>query len=127
VILADSSIWIEFFRSGCPEMAKQILEGQIVMHPFVVAELALGSLRDRRKTLEDLDGLPRVEVAYLDEVRGMIEVHGLYSKGIGLTDAHLLASCLITAGTQLWTRDLRLRGIAQLLNVHADLPGHAAN
>jgi hypothetical protein len=122
VILADSSIWIDFFRSGNPEMAKQLVDGQIAMHPFVVAELALGSLRRRQKTLEDLDGLPQVEVAYLDEVRSMIEARALYSKGIGLVDAHLIASCLMTPGTFLWTRDVRLEGIAKALGVSANLP-----
>jgi predicted nucleic acid-binding protein len=52
----------------------------------------------------------------------MIEVHSLYSKGIGLTDAHLIASCLITPGTQLWTRDIRLGSVARALGIHADLP-----
>jgi len=57
----------------------------------------------------------------------MIEVHSLYSRGIGLTDAHLLASCLITPGTQLWTRDTGLRKVAQALGVNADLPPFSAN
>jgi predicted nucleic acid-binding protein len=122
VILVDSSIWIDFFRGGNPEMAKQLVDEQIVMHPFVVAELALGSLQDRPKTLADLDRLPQVEVAYLDEVRSMIEIHSLYSKGIGLVDAHLIASCLMTPGTFLWTRDIRLARVAVTLGVHATLP-----
>lgn len=121
MILADSSIWIDFFRSGNLEMAKHLVDEQIAMHPFVVAELALGSLQDRQKTLEDLDGLPQVEVAYLDEVRSMIERHSLYSKGIGLVDVHLLASCLLTPGTFLWTRDARLAGVAKALGVQAAL------
>jgi predicted nucleic acid-binding protein len=122
VILADTSIWIDFFRSGNLDMQKNLVDGEIAMHPFVVGELALGSLKDRQKTLEDLDGLPQVEVAYLDEVRSMIEVHSLYSKGIGLTDAHLIASCLMTPGTLLWTRDIRLGSVARTLGVIANLP-----
>lgn len=82
------------------------------MHPFVIAELALGSLRDRTKTLLYLDLLPPARITHLNEVRHMIEAHALYSKGIGLTDAHLIASCLLTPGTQLWTRDVAMMKVA---------------
>ena len=94
----------------------------IIMHPFVVAEIALGSLRNRRRTLQPLEKLRQIEVAHIDEVRSMIERHSLYSRGIGLIDAHLIASCLITPGTQLWTRDARLAAVAQTLRIHAHLP-----
>jgi hypothetical protein len=122
VILADTSVWIDFFRADDPEMRMYLRNEQVLMHPFVVAELALGSLHNRRKTLAELDRLPQMQVAQLDEVRRMIEFHSLYSKGIGLTDVHLIASCLITPGTQLWTRDARLAAIAQTLRLHAHLP-----
>jgi hypothetical protein len=58
----------------------------------------------------------------LEEVRQMIETRKLYSRGIGLTDAHLLASSLITAGVRLWTRDNALRRLAGELGVLVDLP-----
>lgn len=122
MILADTSVWIDFFRADDPEMRMYLRNEQVLMHPFVVAELALGSLHNRRKTLAELDRLPQMQVAQLDEVRRMIEFHSLYSKGIGLTDVHLIASCLITPGTQLWTRDARLAAIAQTLRIHAHLP-----
>jgi len=119
VILADTSVWIDHFRSAMPAMHQLLTRDQIVMHPFVTAELALGSLRDRTRTLLFLDLLPRPEVANLSEVRQMIETHTLYAKGIGLTDAHLLASCLLTNGTKLWTRDAALEKAAKSLGVLA--------
>ena len=122
MILADSTIWIDLFRGRNLEMQRLLEDEKIVMHPFVAAELALGSLKDRRKTLAYLDRLPQVQVADLGEVRSMIEAHALYSKGIGLVDAHLIASCLLTPGTQLWTRDTRLAGVAESLGVIAKLP-----
>jgi predicted nucleic acid-binding protein len=94
----------------------------VIMHPFVVAEIALGSLRNRRRTLQPLEKLRQIGVAHMDEVRGMIERHALYSRGIGLVDAHLIACCLITPGTQLWTRDTRLAAVAESLGVSAKLP-----
>jgi predicted nucleic acid-binding protein len=107
-------------------MRKHLNEGQIVIHPSIVAELALGSLQERTlqertKTLALLDLLPQVRVAQLSEVRRMIEARHLYSLGIGLTDAELIASVFINASTLLWTRDKRLRKAAESLGVHASL------
>jgi len=122
VILADTSVWVDHFRSGSAELQRQLANRRIVMHPFVVAELALGSLRDRIRTLAYLDLLPRVPVAQLSEVRQMIEGRHLYSQGIGLTDAHLIASIFLHPPTLLWTRDKRLRTVAEALGIHATLP-----
>jgi predicted nucleic acid-binding protein len=122
MILADTSIWVDHLRSSDPEMEQRLGRGQIVMHPFIVAEIALGSLRNRRKRLDELEALLEVNVAQLGEVRHMIEAHALYSKGIGLTDAHLIASCLMTPGTQLWTRDSALKNVARTLRILFTLP-----
>lgn len=122
MILADTTLWIDYFRSGNAAMRKQLAEAQIATHPFIIAELSLGSLRERRKTLAYLEMLPQVQVAELGEVRRMVEAQALYSKGIGLTDAHLIASTLITPSTMLWTQDKRLRSVADGLGIHVDLP-----
>jgi predicted nucleic acid-binding protein len=122
VILADTSVWIDHFRSALPELRNLLARNQIATHPFVIAELALGSLRDRARTLIYLDLLPQVRVAQSGEVRHMIEAHALYSKGIGLTDAHLIASCLLTPGTQLWTRDAALGKVASALGILISFP-----
>ena len=85
------------------------------MHPFVVGEIACGSLRDRASILELLQDLPATVVAMPDEVLKFIESHELHGKGIGYVDAHLLASVALTPGARLWTRDARLRRTAELL------------
>ena len=121
MILADTSVWIDHLRSGDKEVRRQLEQGQIVIHPFIIAELALGSLRERAKTLALLDLLPQVRLARLSELRLMIEARRLYNLGIGLTDAHLIASVLIDAPTLLWTRDQRLRKVAEALGIHAAL------
>ncbi len=95
MILADTSIWMDHFRSPNHEMSEQLDRRNIVIHPFIIAELALGSLRQRPKTLALLDLLPQVRMPQPAEVRLMIQAHRLYSMGIGLTDAHLIASVLI--------------------------------
>jgi len=122
LILADTSVWIDHLRSGIREMRQHLDQGQIVIHPFIIAELALGSLQSRGKTLALLDLLPQVRVAQLKEVRSLIEARRLYGLGIGVIDAHLLASVLINPPTLLWTRDKRLRRVAERLGIHASLP-----
>ncbi len=121
MILADTSIWIDHLRSGNKEMRNLLNLGHIVIHPFIIAELALGSLQERAKTLALLDLLPQVRVAQMSEVRLTIEARRLYSLGIGLTDAHLIASVFINSSTFLWTGDKRLRKAAEALGVHASL------
>ena len=57
----------------------------------------------------------------MSEVRRMIEACRLYNLGIGLTDAHLIASVFINPPTLLWTGDKRLRKAAEGLGIHASL------
>jgi hypothetical protein len=121
MILADTSIWINHLRSGDIELQRALNQAQIVIHPFVIAELALGHLNDRADTLHLLDSLPQVRVAHRNELRHMIEARQLYGLGIGLTDAHLLASVFLDAPTLLWTRDKPLRKVAEAFAVHATL------
>jgi hypothetical protein len=121
VILADTSIWIDFFRGTQPRLADLLRDGAIAMHPFIVAELALGSLGNREQKFALLESLWQVRVAELGEVRQLVESHTLYARDLGLIDVHLLASCLLTPGVQLWTRDAALEKAAALLGVGATL------
>lgn len=121
MILADANIWIDFFRLCKPELRKLLDNNQVTMHPHIVAELALGSMHDRPLTLAKLDSMPHLRVVDLRDVRQMIESRRLYSKGIGLTDAHLIAACLSNPGTLLWTSDARLGNVADLLGIRAHL------
>lgn len=122
MILADANIWIDFFRGRRPELRKLLENNQVVMHPHLAAELALGSLHNRQLTLAKLDSMPQARLVDLRDVRQMIEGRALYSKGIGVTDAHLVASCLVTPGTLLWTSDARLCKVAESLGIRANLP-----
>lgn len=124
MILADTSIWIDLFRTGAHKarLGRLIDNSQLCIHPCLVAELALGSLPDRQRTLEYLDHLHQIPVMRLADVRHMIEARGLSGKGIGLTDAHLIASCLATPGTQIWTRDEKLGKVAESLGMRAHFP-----
>ncbi len=116
MIIVDSSVWIAYLsrRSAASlrpiERARlrELLtaeEGQtILMHPFVMGELALGGLTSEKKAL--LDGLTPATVASIDEVLNLIE-RSLVGRGVGYTDAHLLASARLMQA-RLWTLDARL-------------------
>lgn len=119
MILADTSVWVDHFRRRNAELVRQLQRGNISIHPFVITELALGALPERRKTLASLDLLPTAKVAQAGEVRQMIDARSLFRRGIGFVDAHLIASTLITAHTVLWTRDKRLREAAETLGLSA--------
>lgn len=93
------------------------------MHPFVVGEIACGSLADRPLILELLQQLPSSTVADHDEALGFIERHVLHGKGIGYVDVHLLASVALTHGARLWTRDKRLHTVADDLGLALEDPG----
>lgn len=121
MILADTSVWVDHFRKGDAELARQLGASNISIHPFVITELALGALPDRARTIRYLELLPVAKVAQMDEVRRMIEAHALFRRGIGFVDAHLIASVFLTPHTFLWSRDNRLQEVAERLGRSADL------
>lgn len=118
MILVDSSIWIEHLRNGSPALERILLNSQVQIHPFILGELALGSLRARTAILDALGNLPSVILAKDPEVMQFIEIHKLHGSGIGYVDAHLLTSVALTAGTLLWTGDKRLQAAAAKLGIH---------
>lgn len=124
MILADKSIWIEMFRRGGfkTQLGSLIASDQLCTHPCVVAELACGTLPDRKNTPKLLDNLIALRIMLLSDLRVMIEARGLASKGIGLTDVHLVGSCLATPGTQIWTIDAALGRVSESLGIRASVP-----
>jgi predicted nucleic acid-binding protein len=117
LILVDTSIWIDYLRAGSDLLAKLLNTGQVLTHPFVIGELALGAMRQRETVLEALSNLPRAELASDAEVLSFINRQALFGRGIGYVDVRLLASVRLTAEAQLWTRDNRLRSVAEELGL----------
>jgi len=116
MILVDTSVWIEHFRAGSERLKALLLDGQVLRHPFVVGELACGTLQKRSEILSMLKALPAAHLLEHEEVLSFLEPRRLYGRGIGWVDAHLLASTLLT-GCGLWTLDKPLRKAAADLNV----------
>ncbi|PKO89781.1 MAG: VapC toxin family PIN domain ribonuclease [Betaproteobacteria bacterium HGW-Betaproteobacteria-12] len=108
MILVDTSIWIDHLRQRDERLSKLLDQGQVLAHPFVVGELALGNLQNRAVILDALQDLPQAPVATDGEVLSFIQQNALYGMGIGYVDAHLLAAVRLAPGTALWTRDIRL-------------------
>lgn len=117
MILVDTSVWIDHLRKGDARLIKLLHDAQVLTHPFVIGEIALGQLRQRREILESLQNLPMSSLASDPEVLSYIETQRLGGTGIGYLDAHLLASASLTPDTRIWTRDKRLKAAAHSLNL----------
>ncbi len=112
MILVDTSVWIDHLRGGDPELASLLQVGQVLAHPWVIGELALGHLSRRSEILGLLGNLPQATAATDVEVLTLIDSRKLFGLGIGYVDAHLLAATMLTTGARLWTRDKRLAAVA---------------
>jgi predicted nucleic acid-binding protein len=115
-VLADTSVWIDHWRRGNARLARLLNEGRIVVHPFVLGEIALGSITPRAEVLDGLSKLDVPRVAQHAEVMTLIERAHLWGRGIGWVDAHLLASALLDQ-LRLWTLDRPLATVAVKLGI----------
>jgi predicted nucleic acid-binding protein len=116
VTLVDTSVWINHLRRGTPGLKVLLEDEQVFIHPFVIGELACGSIRNRAEILGLLERLPQAQVAEHQEVMAFVASRRLYGRGIGWLDAHLLATALLSGAT-LWTLDRPLARIAASLGI----------
>ena len=116
--LVDTSVWIDHLRVSNPRLVTLLLEEQVLSHPFVIGELACGSMKRRGEILGLLQHLPQIAAVPNPEVLVFVERRALMGKGLGWIDVHLLAST-VASGHTLWTRDKRLADAAQRLGVVA--------
>jgi predicted nucleic acid-binding protein len=116
VILVDTSIWVNHLRQTNAPLQRMLTEGSVVTHPFIIGELACGSLRNRKEILGLMTVLPTAVLAQHDEVLHLVENNRLFGKGLGWIDAHLLASALLSRAP-LWTLDQHLRAAARVLAI----------
>lgn len=112
-VLIDTSVWIDHFRNGNDALVDLIGLDRALTHPMVILEIACGTLpAPRIPTLNNIGLLQSCNQTSLAEVMEFIEHEKLYGLGCGLVDMALLASTLITPGTELWTLDKRLADLA---------------
>ena len=117
-MLVDTSVWVDHLRKNDPGLAALLRHAEVECHPFIIGELACGSLHRRSEVLSLLAKLPQVPLASHEEVLTFIDRHGLMGLGIGWIDAHLLASAAL-GGIDLWSRDRRLANVARKLHLYA--------
>jgi hypothetical protein len=115
-VLVDTSVWIDHLRSGSTRLVDLLTARRVLMHPFVVGELACGSLRSRDEFINQLLLLPQVTLASNDDAMQLLESHRLYGKGLSWVDVHLLASATISR-CSLWSGDKGLAGAAETLGL----------
>ena len=115
MILVDTSVWVDHLRAGDAGLTDLLNAGLVLTHPFVIGEIALGHLNRRAEILGALGALPKAVVASDAEVLILIDRERLQGRGIGYADAHILAAVRLTPGSSLWTRDRRLRVVAEAL------------
>jgi predicted nucleic acid-binding protein len=117
MILADTSVWVDHFRSSDAELQVLLERREVLIHPFIIGEISLGNLAQHDLVMRSMARLPKAAKASDDNILYFIRQHRLHGTGIGYVDAHLLASALLTAETLLWTRDKRLAKVAGALGI----------
>ncbi len=120
MILVDTSVWVDHLRSGDERLADLLNRSQVLIHPFVIGELACGNLRKREEVLRLLKDLPQAVVASQEEGLHLIERKKLMRLGIGFIDVHLLASAVLSDTAAIWTRDKCLQKVARKLELAFD-------
>jgi predicted nucleic acid-binding protein len=118
-MLVDTSIWVEHLRHSQLGLVSLLHREDVQCHPFIIGELACGSIIRRSEILQLLRRLPSVPVAENEEVLTFVERHRLMGRGIGWVDVHLLASAALGA-VLLWSADRRLAAIARSLRVYGE-------
>ena len=116
MVLVDTSVWFDHWRRGNPRLARLLTDHAVVVHPFVVGEIALGSIARRGEVLRSLSKLHAARVARHGEVMMLVDRTPLWGRGVGWVDAHLLASALLDR-IRLWTLDQPLARAAADLGV----------
>ncbi len=111
-VLVDSSVWVEHFKQRNEHLVTLLEANLVVCHPFVVAEVACGTLPNRKAIISMLSALGITQVATQGELLTLLEARQLYGRGCGFVDLSLLASALLGVNTFIWTLDKRLELLA---------------
>lgn len=116
MVLVDTSVWIEHLRFGHAGLEPLLTAGKVICHPFVIGELACGTLKNRKTILSLLKALPSAVEADHAEVMDFLEKNLLMGRGLGLIDVHLIASAFLS-GIPLWTLDKKLGQASSKLGI----------
>lgn len=110
-VLVGTSIWVEHLRAGHDLLVELLQEERVLIHPFIIGELACGNLRNRDEILSLLAALPLCAVADTDETLAFISGNRLMGHGLGYVDMHVLEGAILS-DAMLLTGDRRLAAVA---------------
>ena len=119
-ILVDTSVWIKHLRESDKNLVRLLEQGVVACHPFIIGELACGSIKNRNEIISLLDDLPSTDILDHSDIMEFIEYRKIMNKGIGYVDVHLLGSALVS-DTPLWTFDKALKKVANQLSIEYDI------
>ncbi len=120
MVLVDTSVWIDHFRSGNSKLEKLLNDGDVLCHHFIIGELACGNIKNRKEILSLLSALPTAIMGGHQEILRFIEIKKLMGKGLGYIDVHLLAAAFLS-NAALWSLDKRLNAITLELKVEFNI------
>jgi predicted nucleic acid-binding protein len=115
-VLVDSSVWVGHFKQRNEHLVTLLEADSVVCHPFIVAEVACGTPPSRKAIISLLSELEHALMASHDELLALLDARQLYGRGCGFVDLSLLASALLSEGTQIWTLDKRFEQLATEAN-----------
>ena len=115
MILADTSIWINFLRKSDPDtvdvLKAYLKKDHVYAVSAVFGELLQGVKNKREASIISTlwENLPKVEEQQLFIRAGELShQHKLYARGVGLIDCYILAAALEN-DLALWTLDKKLQ------------------
>lgn len=104
----DTSIWIDHLHVSQPTLVDLLDQDEVGCHPYVIEELALGSIGGRETVLRLLESLHQFPMLSHAELMNLVNARQLWGRGLSAVDAHLMGSVALVSGARLWTRDTRL-------------------
>jgi len=116
-VLVDTRVWIDFLRTDTAGLRELLLAGEVLVHPCVLGELFVGTLRRRELMAEFFAQLPRAREVEPPEALAFIEHHRLWGRGLQWNDVLILAAAKLS-GAKLWAHDRRLAEAARDMGVY---------
>lgn len=116
MILADTSIWIDFFRTETKvfvEFRSLLEKREVVSLDCIFGELLQGAShqRERKLILEYWDSIPKITITDLWVKAGSFSSESrMISKGVGLIDCAIILAAR-SVGASIWTKDKKMNGV----------------
>lgn len=117
MVLIDTSVWIEHLRGKTEVVEYLLADNEVLIHPFVIGEIACGNFMNRGEVLSMLRRLPALSVTDDSLVLYFIDQNKLGGTGMGYIDAHLLASAVLEPPTRVLTLDKHLQAVAEAMEL----------